>query len=513
VSEPSATGSHNGGHDELLFDRIPTGAAVADRDFTRLHRWNPTWAQITTVLGQEDLSDLTQFRAHCDAEDLTQWLAALADLTATGSVSHTMMILPPTGSVIASDGTARLGAIEPQWWKISAALIDPDDPLSEVVLGLSDTTEEIRLQNQLTEAAHLAGEANRTKTEFLSRVSHELRTPLQGVLGFVQLIQLNPRDPDTPRYLELATQAGEQMVQLITELQEITRIEEGHVDLSLGAVNLSAVIADVVMMFETEAKARQISVRTEGLDIPAVLASDRRRIHQILANLVSNGIKYNAHAGALTITVHRSGPQISVTVADTGPGLSEEQLQRMFTPFDRLGAESSEVAGTGIGLVVARQLAEALGGTLTVDSSLGEGSRFTLHMECPMPHAVDRPISMLCVDDNFASRTVIEAAFSNWEGLRLRTAGTAKAALAMAAVERPDLLLVDIHLPDRDGCDLIPEFRAMIEPGQRLHVAVISADTSPETMSRVAASGVDRFFPKPLKLNELMRYVTSTVAR
>jgi signal transduction histidine kinase/CheY-like chemotaxis protein len=479
--------------------------ATADREFGRLNQWNAAWANITAVLRLTDTSDLVGLRSHFGADDLALWLSAVQAIGTkeqSGTVSQIISVLPPDGPTS-----------DPLWWTLSVALIDPDDPDSSLVLTLTDTTDEIRLQNHLTEAAHLAGEANRTKTEFLSRVSHELRTPLQGVLGFVQLIQLNPRDPDTPRYLELATQAGEQMVQMISELQEITRIEEGHVDLSLGAVNLSAVIADVVMMFETEAHSRGITVRTEGLDAPAVLASDRRRIHQILANLVSNGIKYNTHGGDLTISVHKSGPLISVMVADSGPGLSEEQLSRMFTPFDRLGAEVTDVEGTGIGLVVARQLAEALGGKISVESQRGQGSRFTFHMECPMPHSVDRPISMLCVDDNFASRTVIEAAFSNWEGLRLRTAGTAKAALAMAAVERPDLLLVDIHLPDRDGCELIPEFRAMMEPGQRLHVAVISADTSPETMTRVAASGVDRFFPKPLKLSELMRYVTTTVAK
>jgi signal transduction histidine kinase/CheY-like chemotaxis protein len=502
VSEPSALESHDRGRWEHIFDRFPTGLAISDREFTRLDQWNAAWAQITGFVDQTDLCDLRDLRAYFGAEDLTQWLKALADLSSPEPVSQTLMIVSP----------AVTPAAEPHWWKISAALIDPEDPQSALALTLIDATDEIRLQNHLTEAAHVAGEANRTKTEFLSRVSHELRTPLQGVLGFVQLIQLNPRDPDTPRYLELASQAGEQMVQLISELQEITRIEEGHVDLSLGAVNLSAVIADVVMMFETEAWNRSVTLRTEGLDTPAVLASDRRRIHQILANLVSNGIKYNSEGGELTISLRRTGPQISVTVADTGPGLNEDQLQRIFTPFDRLGAEATDVEGTGIGLVVARQLAEALGGHLSVDSILGEGSRFTLQMECPMPHAVDRPISMLCVDDNFASRTVIEAAFSNWDGLRLRTAGTAKAALAMAAVERPDLLLLDIHLPDRDGCDLIPEFRAMTDPGKRLHVAVMSADTSPETMTRVAASGVDRFFPKPLKLNELIRYVTATVA-
>lgn len=477
--------------------------ATADREFGRLNQWNAAWADITAVLQLSDTSDLMGLRALLGAEDLALWLSAVQAIgtkDGSGSVSQIVSVLPPDGPTS-----------DPLWWTLSVALIDPDDPDSPLVLTLIDTTNEIRLQNHLTEAAHLAGEANRTKTEFLSKVSHELRTPLQGVLGFVQLIQLNPKDPDTPRYLELAVQAGEQMVQLISELQEITRIEEGHIDLSLGAVNLSAVIADVIMMFETEAGARRITIRPEGLGVPAVLASDRRRIHQILANLVSNGIKYNSEGGDLTISVQRNSPQISVTVADTGPGLSEDQLNRMFTPFDRLGAETSKVSGTGIGLVVARQLAEALGGSLSVKSHLGVGSSFTLHLECPMPRSVGRPISMLCVDDNLASRTVIEAAFSNWEGLRLRTAGTMKAALAMAAVERPDLLLVDIHLPDGDGCDLIPEFRAMIDPGHRLHVAVISADTSPETMTRVAASGVDRFFPKPLKLNELMRYVTATV--
>ncbi len=471
---------------------------LVDREFTNLFDFNQAWAQLVTPFTEGNPADLSILRAKIDPEDLSDLTEVLRNLRAEAPTSLTLKV------VLAAEQ-------EPCWWKINAAVLHPTVPDSPVILNLVDTTEEIRLQNDLTEAAHRAGEANRSKTEFLSRVSHELRTPLQGVLGFVQLIQLHPKDPDTPRYLELASQAGEEMVQLISELQEITRIEEGHVDLSVGAVNLSAVIADVIMMFETDIAAREITLRTEGLEIPAVLASDRRRIQQILTNLVSNAIKYNSDRGELTIAVDRDGPRIALSVADTGPGLTENQLSRMFTPFDRLGAEHTEVSGTGIGLVVARQLAEALGGELSVKSAPDQGTCFTLHMECPVPHAVNRPISMLCVDDNFASRTVIEAAFSNWEGLRLRTAGTAEAALALAAVERPDFLLVDIHLPDRNGCDLIPEFRAMTEPGKKLHVAVFSADTSTETMSRVRTSGADRFFPKPLRLNELIRYVTSTV--
>jgi signal transduction histidine kinase/CheY-like chemotaxis protein len=485
---------------DQIFTLAPYGMGVTDRAFSRLLTWNPAWEQITAVVGASDHADLDLLHTHVTPEELSEWLHHISNLRDGQTITHTIGIWP------------NLSDEEPHhWWRLTATPLNQAGTDGTLLVTLVDVTEEIRLQHQLAEAAHIAGEANRTKTEFLSRVSHELRTPLQGVLGFVQLIQLNPRDPDTPRYLELAVQAGEQMVRLISELQEITRIEEGHVDLSMGAVNLSAVIEDVMMMFETEAAARGITLRTEGLQVPAVLASDRRRVHQILANLVSNAIKYNSEGGELGIRVDLDGPRITVSVSDTGRGLSEDQLTRMFTPFDRLGAETSEVTGHGIGLVVARQLAEALGGRLSVESTLGVGTKFSLHLQSPVPHSVDRPISMLCVDDNFASRAVIEAAFSNWDGLHLRTAGTAEAALALAAIERPDLVLIDIHLPDRNGCDLIPEFRAMMDPGRRLHVALFSADTSDETMARVAASGADHFFPKPLRLNEVIRFVSSTV--
>lgn len=490
-----------------IWHRVPTPIAVCDRELTRLIECNPAWVQMMHALGETAPGDLAP---HIDAlhrlvdpEDLTDLIAAATALRGEDTVTVTVSAQPFAPRSTGSDSST--------WWKASIALAQPDLEDGPVIVTLYEVTEEIRLQHHLTEVARAAGEANRAKTEFLSRVSHELRTPLQGVLGFVQLIQLRPDDPDTPRYLELAAQAGEQMVQLIAELQEVTRIEEGHIDLSVGAVNLSAVIADVLMMFETEISERGIRVATEGLDAPTVLASDRRRLHQILANLVSNAIKYNVEGGELRVTIRRDGQHITVDVADTGRGLSEEQLSRMFTPFDRLGAESSEVAGTGIGLVVARQLTEALGARLSVTSALGEGTCFTLHMECPVTHSTQRPISMLCVDDNQALRTVIEATFAHWEGLRLRTAGTAKAALALAAVERPDLILLDVHLPDRNGCDLIPEFRAMADPARRLHVAVFSADSSPETMSAVARSGADQFFPKPLNLRELIGYVAAAV--
>lgn len=470
-----------------VIDGLPIGLALLAGD--RISEPNAAWRQITGDRTED--TPAAELIARWRPEDQTLWYRTLADL---GDAPVTLTVgADPEGD-------------EPQhWWRL---WVTPVAGTEAIALSLIDVTEETLLQRRLTAVAHAAGEASRAKSEFLARVSHELRSPLQGVLGFVQLIRLHPGDPDTPRYLELAEEAGLQMVRLIDELREITSIEEGHVDLSVGAVNLCDVVADVVMMHETAAASRQITLRTVGLETPAVLASDRRRLHQILANLVSNGIKYNSDGGDVTIEVVRDGHRITVAVRDTGPGLSAAQLERMYTPFDRLGAEGGDVEGTGIGLVVARQLAEALGGSLSVQSEVGVGSAFTLHMQCPVPHAVDRPLSMLCVDDNHASRTVIEAAFSGWERLRLRTAGTAEAGLALAAQERPDLLLIDIHLPDGDGCELIPEFRAMAD--RPLHVVVMSADTAPETLARVQAAGVERFFPKPLKLTELIGYVSST---
>lgn len=470
-----------------LIDSLPIGLALLSAD--RVSEPNAAWCRITGHSTEgapaHELTDRWRI------EDQTLWHRTLAD---PGNLPKELVV----GVDPENDEPTR-------WWRVG---IVPLPGTESLALSVFDITAEVQLQRRLATAAHTAGEATRAKSEFLARVSHELRSPLQGVLGFVQLIRLHPGDPDTPRYLELAEEAGLQMVRLIDELREITSIEEGHVDLSVGAVNLCDVVADVVMMHETAAASRRVTIRTVGLETPAVLASDRRRLHQILANLVSNGIKYNAEGGDLTIDVAREGPHITVSVHDTGPGLSAAQLERMYTPFDRLGAEGSDIDGTGIGLVVARQLTEALGGSLSVHSEVGVGSTFTLHMQCPVPHAVDQPLSMLCVDDNHASRTVIEAAFSGWERLRLRTAGTAEAGLALAAQERPDLLLIDIHLPDGDGCELIPEFRAMTD--RPLHVVVMSADTAPETLARVQAAGVDRFFPKPLKLTELIGYVSST---
>ena len=231
------------------------------------------------------------------------------------------------------------------------------------------------------EAKREADRANTAKSEFLSRMSHELRTPLNAILGFGQLLQLDDLTEEQDESVDHILRAGRHLIGLINEVLDLARIESGNLALSPEAVDVYQVLKDTIDLIGPLAAERALSLQAPSpQDCGWTVHADPQRLKQVLLNLASNAVKYNRHGGSISLTCHAGDGRLRIAVADTGPGIPADKLPRLFTQFDRLGAEHTSVQGTGMGLVLSKRLAEAMGGALTVDSVEGQGTTFTLEV-------------------------------------------------------------------------------------------------------------------------------------
>lgn len=482
---------------------------IADQDLAHGEFLNPAYTELTGISPEAFRSDPAQLLTIVHPDDapeldlqLRRFLVTLAD---PGVSSPTL------------DRTFRLTAREQlRWVRLRAFALDEGDGRRRVGALLDDVTEVRRLHDTLTGALDRVAAANRAKTEFLSRMSHELRSPLQGTLGFLELLRLEPDSPDRETFIDHAERSARHLVELIDDLLLVGRIEAGRLELDHSRVDLGALVRDVVELHVPMSADRAVDVSVE-VRSDATVRTDERRLGQILGNLVSNAIKYCRVGGTVTVVVRHDGAEPVIEVVDTGPGISEENLARIFVPFERLDAERQGIAGTGIGLVVVEQLASALGARLEVESTLGVGSTFRVVLPSPPDDASTteptRAGRVLLVEDSLESRLVIESALRRVDGVQLRTAVDLEAGFAAAVLDRPDLVLLDRHLPDGDGIDAIPRFSALADAEHPVRVAVVSADAEPESRARAVRAGATAYFVKPIRLKELVDFVSDQLDR
>jgi signal transduction histidine kinase/CheY-like chemotaxis protein len=384
---------------------------------------------------------------------------------------------------------------------------------------------------ELIAARDEAVTATQAKNAFLSSTSHELRTPLNAVLGFAQLLQLSDLNQEDQEGVERILAAGHHLLALINELIDIARIESGEFSLSVEPVAVQPVVEETCQLMAPLAADRSITISQPSPPPGLAVKADRQRLRQILVNLLSNAIKYNRPGGTITITCQASSPdQASLTVADTGPGVSAADLDRIFDPFERLGAEQTAIEGTGIGLPLARAFAEAMRGHLTVASIPGEGTTFTITLprtqdlaQVPADvHGVPAPriapddsavesIHVLYIEDNPANIEVVTRFLKTRPSMRLQSVTSGQAGLESAAREIPDLILLDLHLPGLHGDEVLSRLRA--KPATAgIPVAILSAEASPATIRSMRARGVIAYLTKPLDLNELAQLLDSVAA-
>jgi signal transduction histidine kinase/ActR/RegA family two-component response regulator len=375
---------------------------------------------------------------------------------------------------------------------------------------------------ELTAARDAAMKATRAKNSFLSSTSHELRTPLNSILGFTQLLQLSELSEEDSDGVERILGAGRHLLALINELIDIARIESGDLGLSVEPVLVRPLIEECSQLMAPIAAARSIRIIQDCVHPALAGFADRQRLAQVLVNLISNAVKYNHRDGSLTISCAEAGTgQVSIVVSDTGPGLSPDDLDRIFIPFERLGAERTEVEGTGIGLPLARALTEAMGGQLTVSSVLGQGSAFTvslhrapdlIHVPKPSPAPASVAVGphvpagaglrVLCIEDNPANVEVVARFLRSRPDTRLLSATSGRAGLACAVRDLPDIILLDLHLSDLQGDEVLNELKADLATAA-IPVIVLSADASRGVIHRLLAGGAFAYLTKPIELAEL----------
>jgi signal transduction histidine kinase/ActR/RegA family two-component response regulator len=376
-------------------------------------------------------------------------------------------------------------------------------------------------------AEETAAAASRAKSEFLSRMSHELRTPLNGILGFAQLLELDARSAEQRESIEHILKGGRHLLALINEVLDIARIEAGKLSVSLEPVHARDVVNGALDLVRPQAAARGIRL-PEAVAADAYVMADRQRLQQILLNLLSNAVKYNRQGGGVSVRCDR-GPsaRVRLTVADDGPGIAPELMPRLFTPFDRLDAQELSVEGTGLGLALSRGLAELMRGTLSAESTVGEGSKFTIELpaaECPTQEVerAARPLgvepadagprgTVLYVEDNSSNLRLVERIIVRRPGVTLLSAMQGRRGVELARDHRPDVILLDLHLPDVPGQDVLAQLRA--DPLTReIPVVILSADATPGQASRLLQEGAHAYLTKPLVVSQFLGILDELLA-
>ena len=408
---------------------------------------------------------------------------------------------------------------------------DRDRTLQGVFAAARDITERKRLDHVLQEknselesARSVAEKASLAKSDFLSGMSHELRSPLNAILGFAQLMESDSPSPTPAQKESIAQilQAGWHLLKLINEILDLAKVESRQVPLAEEPVSLADVMLECQGMIEPQAHERGIKVSFPKVCMTYFVQADRVRLKQVLINLLSNAIKYNTKGGTVEVDCAESTPKrIRVSIKDAGAGLSPEQIGQLFQPFIRLGQEAGGEQGTGIGLVVAKRLVELMGGAIGVESEVGVGSVFWFElMAVAEPHVSmqesepaafaqvqmrreARPHTLLYVEDDPANMKLVERIIARHADIHLLTAVNGNSGIEIARASRPDVILMDINLPDLSGLEVLKILRLDSDTA-RIPVIAISANAMPIDIDRGLKAGFFRYITKPINVNEFM---------
>jgi len=479
-----------------------------------------------------------------------------------------LLVDAPRTDVVRMRGPDGLGAAVVQMSRI-AGQPDASGRRRYYAFGF-DITELERTQQQLRQAKEEAERASRAKTQFLSQMSHELRTPLNAILGFGQLLGSDRQQPlagSQRLHLNEMMTGAQHLLNLINGLLDLGRIESGHLAVAAQPMAVTAVTREALALMLALAERQGVRLPTDcHAPEDLMVRADRTRLLQVLLNLLGNAIKYNRRGGEVALVWARDGEHLRLGIRDDGPGLSQDDQARLFQPFERLGAETSGIEGTGIGLALSRKLMQAMDGDIEVDSAPGRGSTFWLrlrivaraatdaadtaavarttpasepssglvassasasasapapdpasawasagdetsddgrsHGEPPRPETPGPKVTVLCIEDNPVNLLVLEAMLSRVPGLTMQSADGAAAGLQQAQASPPDLILTDIQMPGMDGFELLAQLQA--DPRTRgIPVAAISADALPSSVERGRAAGFVDYLTKPIEMDAL----------
>jgi signal transduction histidine kinase/ActR/RegA family two-component response regulator len=409
---------------------------------------------------------------------------------------------------------------------------------------VQERTVQLELANsELELAIEEARNANQAKSAFLSSMSHELRTPLNAILGFAQILA----DDKLPTTLEQKKEfaghilkSGRHLLTLINEILDLAKVEAGALTLSMEPVSPADILAECRTIIEPLAAARGIRVQFPAAGDPAAgapedatgqVAADRTRLKQVLLNLLSNAVKYNREGGTVTVACTACGPdRLRLSVQDTGMGLRPDQVAALFQPFNRLGQENGAQEGTGIGLVFTRRLVELMKGEIGVTSSPGVGTTFWIELSTAAPltqlaapaqaepgHAAAvpggaEPRTILYIEDNPANLRLVQEIVGFRPGLRLLTARDGHAGLALAQMERPAIILMDLNLPGMSGFEVLAQLRRDPHTAH-IPVVALTANAMPHDVERGMSAGFARYLTKPIDIEQFNEAIDGVLAQ
>jgi signal transduction histidine kinase/DNA-binding response OmpR family regulator len=527
---------------KALFEAAPGCFLVLDPDLTIVAVSDAYAAATLTeradIVGRPLFEVFPDNPDDVDADGVSNLRASL-DRVRRHRVADTMAVQKYDIRLPESEG----GGWEVRYWSpVNTPVLGADGALTHIIHQVEDVTEFMqqtsRMEAEIVRRSHELQEANRelqaandARGEFLSRVSHELRTPLTAILGFGELLSMSDLPGEEQGWVSMMLPAGRHLLALLNDVLDVSRIDSGDLSLSLEPISIDALVGETVDVMRTLADSTGNRLDVDlGSTASAYVQADRQRLRQVLINLVSNAIKYNRPGGIATVAaVTLDDGRVRLSVTDEGAGLDAEQLTKLFVPFERLSAAQSGIEGTGLGLVLARRLTEVMGGALEVESTPGSGTTFFVTLRTVAPAALGaeepradasltetrsyaEPRRVLYVEDMAANIRLVEQILKRRPSVELVPVMQGLTAVELARNCQPDLVLLDLHLPDISGEEVL--YRLQSDPATMdIPIVVLSADATARQRERLRVAGADAYLTKPISIGRFLELLDRTLER
>ncbi len=508
---------------ELMSNSSPLGFLVVDNRNDEILYFNHRFCEIWEIQAIEDQMQ----RGELKNNDIIPYcLAVLADIPAFAESckplqSEENRIVVEDEIAFTENRTVR---------RFTTQIRGENDEYFGRFYIFENITERKMAEQEIKNARNEAINANKAKSEFLSRMSHELRTPMNSILGFAQLMDMGELKPSHKKNVNHILDNGKHLLDLINEVLDIAGIEAGRQSLIPEPILLSAIIHEVNDVVQVAANHRNVTLNLADSNANNLFVfANRLRIKQVLLNLINNAIKYNNQYGAVTIKTELQPANtlgktmVRISISDEGIGIKREDISKLFQPFERIGADKTETEGTGLGLMLVKNLTEAMGGCVGVFSEVGIGSTFWIELpltentitdttksikkSTPKLPEVSKAGTILYIEDNVSNIELVQEIISDYrKSIQLITSTYGKQTATLAKKYKPDIILLDLDLPDIEGVEVLQILKADTLT-KSIPVIIVSADSMPFQIDKLMKNGAIAYITKPLDVINFLKTI------